>query len=307
MKKFKVAAAQICPVYLDLDATIQKAIDTINQASENGARLIVLPEAFVPGYPDWVWLIPNARRAELDALYVRLVDNSVTVGGEITNRLCEAAEQARINVVIGINERNTETSGTSLYNSTLLIGEDGNILHKHRKLIPTGGERLIWAQGAGDSVDTTDTSVGSVGSLICWENYMPLARVAMYEAGVQILAAPTWDKSPQWLVSMQHNAREGAMYVISACMPLRMNDLPDDLDFKLLYPEGREWINEGNSCIVDPRGKVLAGPLNKEEGILYADIDLDEVTAARRMLDITGHYARPDVFKLDSKFRDRNE
>ena len=300
-KNIRIAAAQVAPVYLDKEKTIKKACKIINEAAENGAKLVVFPEAFISGYPDWVWLIPNSKGAELNDLYVKLVENSVSVPDQSIDYLCEAAKENKINVVIGMSERNIESSNASLYNSILFIDERGNILGKHRKLIPTGGERLIWAQGDGKDLKSYKTSAGKVGGLICWENYMPLARTAMYEGGIQILAAPTWDKSENWQLSMQHIAREGGVFVISVCQALSMDDLPDDLGFKQLYPEGREWINQGNSCVIGPNGKIIVGPLESEEGILYADIDLNAITAAKRMFDAAGHYARPDVFKFEVK------
>ena len=200
-------------------------------------------------------------------------------------------------MVMGMNERNSETSNASLFNSLLFINDEGLVLGKHRKLIPTGGERLIWSQGDGSTLASYETNAGRLGGLICWENFMPLARNAIYELGTQILAAPTWDKSANWLISMQHIAREGGLFVISTCMPLRTKDIPDALDFKHLYPEGRDWINTGNSAIIAPNGKILAGPLEADEAILYADIDLDDIIKAKRMFDVVGHYSRPDVFK----------
>jgi len=297
----KVAAAQVAPVYLNKEKTVEKACKTIEEAAQNGAKLIVFPEVFIPGYPDWVWLIPNSKGAELNKLFVELVENSVSVPDNSTELLCKAAIENNINVVIGMNERNSESSNSSIYNSMLFIDDQGDIVGKHRKLMPTGGERLVWGQGDGSDLKSYETSAGKIGGLICWENYMPLARTAMYESGMQILAAPTWDKSPNWQASMQHIAREGGVFVISVCMSLSMKDLPDKYDFKKLYPEGREWINQGNSCIIGPNGKILAGPLEAEEGILYADIDLNEIIAAKRMFDAVGHYSRPDVFKFEVK------
>ena len=302
MKKIhKVAAAQLTPVFLNKEKTVAKACDAILEAGKNGAQLIVFPEAFISGYPDWVWLIPNSKGSELNELYIKLIENAVSVPDDSTEKLCKAAKQAGINVVMGMHERNTETSNASLFNSLLFIDDNGNILGKHRKLIPTGGERLIWSQGDGSTLRSYKTSVGNLSGLICWENYMPLARTAIYESGAQILAAPTWDKSQNWLQSMQHIAREGGVFVISTCMALKMDDIPDTYDFKKLYPEGREWINTGNSCIVGPNGQMLAGPMEGQEGILYADINLDQITAAKRMFDVVGHYARPDVFDFKIK------
>ncbi len=300
-KTVKVAAAQISPVFLDKERTIQKACRAIQEAGDNGADLIVFPEAFISGYPDWVWLIPNSKGADLNELYVKLVQNAVSVPDDGSRQLCKAAKKSGINVVIGMHERNSETSGASLFNSLLFIDDKGLVIGKHRKLIPTGGERLIWSQGDGSSLRSYDTSAGKLAGLICWENFMPLARNAIYESGAQILAAPTWDKSPNWIQSMQHVAREGGLFVISTCMALKMDDIPDHYEFKNLYPEGREWINVGNSAIIAPNGEILAGPLEAEEGVLYAEIDLDQVIKAKRMFDAVGHYSRPDVFTFNLK------
>ena len=230
---------------------------------------------------------------------MKLVEHAVSIPDITTKQLCDAAKKANINVVMGLHERNSETSNASLFNSLLFINDEGDILGKHRKLIPTGGERLIWSQGDGSTLGAYHTSAGKIAGLICWENLMPLARNAIYNFGTQILASPTWDKSPNWMQSMQHIAREGGLFVISTCMALRMDDIPDDYEFKNLYPEGREWINVGNSAIIGPNGQFLAGPLEAEEGILYADIDFSAIIKAKRMFDVVGHYSRPDVFEFN--------
>jgi nitrilase len=294
--KTKIAAAQLTPVFLNKEKTVRKACEAIIEAGNKGAKLIVFPEAFISGYPDWVWSIPAHKSPQLDELYVSLVENAVAIPDDTTNRLCEAAKEGHINVVVGLNERNSETSGASLFNSLLFIDDAGAILGKHRKLMPTNCERLIWAQGDGSTLRSYDTSVGKIGGLICWENFMPLARNAIYESGAQILTSPTWDKGPNWLGSMQHIAREGGVFVVSSCMTLHINDLPKDL--QKIYVEGKKWISTGNSCIVNPKGQIIAGPLDSEEGILYADIDLQEIIAAKRKFDAVGHYARPDVFNF---------
>ena len=294
----KVAAAQHSSVFLDREASIDKACALIGEAAAAGAKLVVFPEAFIPGYPDWVWLVKNSAGAQLNQYYRRLVENSVTVPDESTAKLCEAARSSGIHVAIGINERNAESSGSSLFNTILYISDQGNVLGGHRKIIPTGGERTVWGRGDGSTLYAFDTSIGKLGGLACWENFMPLARQAMYEMGVQIHVAPTWDSSEPWLVAMRHMAREGGMFVINCCQALRMDEIPEDYEFKQLYPEGREWINPGNSCIVDPMGKVLAGPVETSQEILYADLDLALIPAAKRMFDAAGHYARPDVFRF---------
>jgi nitrilase len=297
----KIAAAQLAPVFLNKKETTKKACKAIAEAGKNGAKLIVFPEAYLSGYPDWVWLIPNSKGAELNKLYKALVANAVSIPDDTTQVLCKAANAANINVVMGMNEKNSKTSGASLYNSLLFIDNKGKIIGKHRKLIPTGGERLVWAQGEGNTLKSYDTTAGKVGGLICWESFMPLARTAIYESGAQILAVPTWDKSPAWRNSMQAYAREGGVFIISCCMALKIDDIPDKYGFKKLYPQDREWITKGNSCIIAPDGKIIAGPLEGKKDILYANIDLEDIIASKRMFDAVGHYARPDVFKFEVK------
>jgi len=296
--KILVSAAQLTPVYLNKKLTIEKACEAIFTAGNSGAKLIVFPEVFISGYPDWIWLVPNSNAKELNELYIDLLRNSVSVQDASTEKLCKAAKSANIHVAIGIHERNVKRSGSSLYNSILFISDKGKILGIHRKLIPTGGERLIWAQGDGSTLTAYSTSIGKLGGLICWENFMPLARTALYEQGTQILVAPTWDKSTNWIETMRAYAREGGMYIISACMALKVDDIPNKYNFKNMYPKEKEWINIGNSCIIGPNGKIIEGPLTSKEGILYAELNLDEISNAKRMFDVAGHYSRRDVFNF---------
>jgi nitrilase len=279
--------------------SVEKACALIGEASRGGARLIVFPEAFIPGYPDWVWLVKNSAAAVLNQYYRELLDNAVTMPDASTEALCRAARSAAIHVAIGVNERNAEASGASLFNTLLYISDEGRVLGAHRKLVPTGGERTVWAQGDGTTLHAVDTPLGRLGGLLCWENYMPLARQALYQDGVQIHLAPTWDSGEPWLLAMRYIAREGGMFVINCCQALRADEIPDRYEFKTLYPQGREWINQGNSCIIDPMGKVLAGPAKGTQEILYADLDLGLIPDAKRMFDAAGHYARPDVFRFD--------
>lgn len=294
-----VAAAQHSSVFLNRSESVEKACKLIAEAAEKGAKLIVFPEAFIPGYPDWVWLVKNSDGAALNKYYRELLANAVVIPDESTEQLCEAARSAGIHVAIGVNERNAEGSGSSLFNTLLYISDDGRILGAHRKLMPTGGERTVWAQGDGSTLEVFSTPLGRLGGLLCWENYMPLARQAIYQLGVQIHVAPTWDSSDPWLLAMRHIAREGGMFVINCCQALRMEEIPENYEFRELYPEGREWINRGRSCIIDPMGKVLVGPAEETQEILYADLDLDLIAAAKRMFDAAGHYARPDVFHFE--------
>lgn len=299
----RVAAIQTSPVYLQKEKSIAKACRLIDEAASSAASLALFPEAFISGYPDWVWTLPAAKKQLISELYSGLLESSVIIPDQYTDRLCEAAKQAGIFVAIGVNERNSEASGSSLYNTILYISPDGEILGKHRKLIPTGGERLMWAPGDGSTLSAFDSPLGKIGGLICWENLMPLARFAMYSAGVQIYVAPTWDSSESWQIAMRHIAREGGMYVISCAPCMSMDDIPDSYEFKKLYPQGREWINKGNSCIVDPTGKIIAGPLTAEQSILYADVDLNMIPSQKWLFDSAGHYSRTDVF--DFSVRDR--
>ena len=296
---FKVACVQAASVFLDLDASVEKAQSLIGEAGSKGARLVVFPEAFLPGYPVWVWVIPPGHTHPLRELYSELHANSVTIPGPETERLGRAAAAAGTAVAIGVNERNSEGSDSSLYNTLLFLGPDGEILGRHRKLIPTAGERLVWSQGDGSDLEVYDLPFGRVGGLICWENYMPLARYALSAWGEQIHAAPTWDRGEPWLSTMRHVAKEGRSFVLGACQALHLDDIPDRFSFKKKYMEGMDgWVNPGHSVIVDPDGKVLAGPAVEEETILFAEIEPDQLVGPRWQLDVAGHYARPDVFEL---------
>jgi nitrilase len=296
---FLVAAVQASPQFMDRDATVERACLAIADAGSRGARLVVFPEAFVPGYPLWVWAIAPGQTQPLRALYAELLDQAVTIPSPAVARLCESARDANTGVVIGINERNVEASGTSLYNSLLFIGADGGLLGVHRKLVPTAGERLVHAQGDGSSLTAYDTPFGRLGGLICWENYMPLARQALYESGVHVYVAPTWDRGEPWLSTLRHIAKEGRVYVVGCCSAMRASDVPDRFDFKsslTIPPSG--WINPGDSVVVDPDGKVIAGPLHECQELLFAEVDPQRIVGPRWQLDVAGHYARPDVLGL---------
>jgi nitrilase len=296
---FKVAAAQATPVFLDRAATIDKACELIAEAGRSGAKLIAFPEGFIPAYPDWAWAVPPGEERILNELYAELSANAVTIPSDATDRLSRAARLAKIHVVMGMSECNAEASGASLYNTLLYIDAQGIIMGKHRKLVPTGGERLVWAQGDGSTLEAYDTPFARIGGLICWENYMPLARYAMYAWGVQIYIAATWDRGEPWLSTLRHIAKEGRVYVLSACIALRTGDIPDHYEFKQrFYAHAEEWINVGDSAIVSPDGEFIAGPVQMKEEILYAEIDPAQLRGPKWMLDVAGHYARPDVFQL---------
>jgi len=299
--RFKVAAVQEAPVFLDCAATAAKACDRIARAAAEGAQLVVFPEAFVPAYPDWLWSVPARERGMLNELYAELLEQSVDVPGPVTEALGQAARQAGVHVVIGVNERNVEASGSSLYNTLLFIGPDGSLLGKHRKLVPTASERLLWAPGDGSTFQVFDTALGKIAGLICWENYMPLARYAAYAWGTQIYVAPTWDRGEPWLATLRHIAREGRVFVIGCCQALRRDDIPDRYAFKRLYPPDRVWINAGDSAIAGPDGNWIGRPLHEQQGTIMAEIDVRQALGTRWMFDAAGHYARPDVFELTVK------
>lgn len=290
-----VAAIQAAPVFLDRGATVSKACALIDEAAREGARLVVFPEAFVPGYPDWVWRTPAWHDG---ALYGRLWDESVAIGDDATRLLGEAAAAARTWVVVGINER--DAASTTLYNTLLYITPDGSIGGIHRKLMPTGGERTVWGNGDGSTLTVIDAGFARVGGLICWENYMPLARAAMYARGVEILVAPTWDSSDAWVATLRHIGREGRVYVIGTNICMRGSDVPAEIPRRAeLWKGDDDWLSRGNTAITGPDGDVLAGPLSEREGVLYAELDVESLRTKRREFDAVGHYARPDVFRLE--------
>jgi nitrilase len=296
---FTIAAIQAAPVFLDRAATVEKACSLISEAGTAGAKLAVFPEAYIPAFPLWVWFIPPGDTHGLRDLYAELVANSVAIPSDTTDRLCAAAKDAGVNVAIGVNECNADSSGTTLYDTIIYIGSDGRVLGKHRKLVPTTGERIVWGQGDGSTLTVVDLPIGKLGGLLCWENYMPLARYAMWAWGSQLFVAPTWDRGEPWISTMRHTAKEGRVYLVSCCSAMRMTDIPDHYAFKQKYLAGAgEWLNPGLSLIADPDGKLLAGPAENEETILYAEVDPARTLGTRFQLDTAGHYARPDVFRL---------
>jgi len=296
---FSLAVIQASPVFMDKNATIDKVCKLIAEAAKKGADIALFPEAFIPGYPDWIWHIPPAQMTLNQDLYALLLEQSVVLNSEDTQRLCAAAKKSSIDVVIGINEKNTESSGSSIYNTLLFINKDGEIYGKHQKLVPTVAERTIWAYGDARTVTTYKTPLCNVGGLICWENYMPLVRYALYEKGIELYLAPTYDEGEAWGASMQHIAKEGRCFVAGCCMVLKKEDILKKLpELKPYYESVGEWINQGNSLITDPNGTVLEGRLNAKEGILISEINLQKLYASKWNMDVAGHYARPDAFEL---------
>jgi nitrilase len=296
----RVAIAQLAPVFLDRAATLAKALAALDEAARAGARLIVFPEAFVPGYPAWMWrLRPGTDMALTEQLHALARAQSVDLDAGELAPLCEAARAHGVTVVCGLQERDGTGSRGTLYNTVVVIGPDGTLLNRHRKLMPTNPERMVWGCGDATGLKAVDTPCGRIGALICWENYMPIARYAMYASGVDVYVAPTYDTGAVCNATMQHIAREGGCWVLGAGCAFQARDIPDGVPGKaLLFPEPDAWINAGDSVIVAPGGRIVAGPLHETLGILYADIDLGRVGMARRSLDVVGHYARPDLFRL---------
>lgn len=297
-ERFTVAAVQAAPVFLDRAATVAKACRLIAEAGAAGARLAVFPETFVPAYPLWVWSVPASDSRALRELYAELYAGAVEIPGPEVAVLGKAARRAGMAVAIGVNERAAEGSGSTLYNTIVYLGADGSLLGKHRKLVPTSGERLVHGQGDGSTLEVFTLPIGRVSGLVCWENYMPLARYSLYAQGVEIYVAPTWDYGEPWLSTVRHIAKEGRVYVIAACTAIRRDQVPDDVAAKARLSDASGWLNPGDSAIVDPDGKLLAGPAHEEETILYAEVEIRRLTGARFQLDVAGHYARPDVFDL---------
>jgi nitrilase len=296
----RIAIVQRAPAFLDREKTLDLAVQAIDEAAAGGSKLIVFPEAFIPGYPAWIWrLRPGADAALVERLHSRLLEESVSIARGDLARLCAAAKQWSVTVVCGLNERDTDSSRGTLYNTVVVVGPDGTIQNRHRKLMPTNPERMVWGWGDGSGLNTVETAVGRVGTVICWENYMPLMRYALYARGIDIYIAPTYDTGDRWIATLQHIAREGGCWVVGSGCAFRGTDLPDSFPNKAeLYPNAEEWINAGDSVVVAPGGKIVEGPLRNEFGIIYAEIDPLQIINARRSLDVVGHYARPDIFQL---------
>jgi nitrilase len=303
VEKVTVAAVQAAPVFLDRDATVEKACGLVDEAARQGARLVVFPESFVPTYPDWVWrLTPWELRA--GELYARLFDQAVVVGGRATEMLGAAARRNGCHVSVGVNER--EPRGSTLYDTQLHFGPDGEVIARHRKLTSIGAESLVWGLGDGSALTGVDTPFGRVGGLTAWENYMPLARSAIYAQAIDVYLAPTWDSSDVWTSTLRHIAKEGRVYVVGVNSCLRASDVPSNVPFRdEIYGDDDGWLATGNSAIVGPEGEVLAGPVAEKERILYAEVDAEHARASRHQFDSVGHNARPDVFRLEVDFASR--
>lgn len=298
--KHQLAIVQHPPVMLNLQASIETAIQYIDEAAAAGASLVILPEAFLPGYPSWIWrLRPGGDMGLLKELHTRLIANAVDIDGGQLQPLGEAAARNKVTVVCGMSELDSRYSRSTLYNTVVTIGPDGTLLNRHRKLIPTNPERMVWGRGDASGLRVVETPVGRVGTLICWENYMPLARYALYAQGIDIYIAPTWDCGESWLATMRHIAREGGCWVVGCASAIQAKDIPEDFpDRAKVFPDEDDWLCSGDSTVVAPMGGPIAGPHHRVQSILYAEFDPAEAATARRSLDVSGHYNRPDIFQL---------
>lgn len=296
----KLAIIQHAPAFLDRAACLRAAVEAVAQSSAAGARVVIFPEAFIPGYPAWIWrLRPGGDMRLADDLHRALLENAIDLTTDQLRPLCDAAREHRVTVVCGINEREGTSSRGTLYNSVVTIAPDGAIRNRHRKVMPTNPERMVWGQGDATGIRTVESDCGRLGALICWENYMPLTRFALYAQGIDLYIAPTYDSGDRWIASAQHIAKEAGCWVAASGVAFRGRDIRNAAPgLDALYPDPDEWVNSGDSVVVAPGGAIVAGPMRKESGILYADIDLAQVDSARRTLDVVGHYARPDLFTL---------
>lgn len=296
----KLAVIQQPPVYLDKEKSIARACELIAEAAGQGCGLVVFPETWLPGYPTFVWRMPpGAGMRKTDELFALSQANSIDLSKDDLAPVKEAAREHGIVVVLGHQELDGAVSGSTLFNSVAIIDADGKLLNNHRKLMPTNPERMIWGFGDGSTLNVVETAVGRIGALLCWENYMPMARTALYAQNIDIYVAPTWDSGETWLATMQHIAREGGCWVVGCATSIKASDVPKTVPYyDELFPEPDEWINPGDGVVYRPFGGLLAGPMRKEQGLLVAEIDVAAARASRRKFDVCGHYARPDVFRL---------
>ncbi len=294
-KPVRAAVIQAAPVVFDIEKTLEKIDDLAMDAAKQNVQIAVFPEAFVSAYPKGLDFGARlgSRSPEGRIDFQRYFDSSIEVPGPATQRIGKAAKVNKLYIVIGVIEKELGT----LYCTALFFGPDGKLLGKHRKLMPTALERLVWGFGDGSTLSVIDSKIGRIGAVICWENYMPMLRMAMYAQNVQIYCAPTADDRDTWLPTMQHVALEGRCFVLSACQYLTRGDCPKD--YAAIQGNSPDTVlMRGGSCIVNPFGEVLAAPNFEAECIQTAELDLNLITQGKYDFDAAGHYARPDVFKL---------
>ncbi|MCE2995236.1 MAG: carbon-nitrogen hydrolase family protein [Cyclobacteriaceae bacterium] len=297
---FIAAVVQTSPVFFNKAQTVEKIQSLIGEAARQKASLILFPEVIIPGYPRGLIFgtTVGSRSNEGREMFLRYWENSIVVPGPETDLLARSAKEAKAYVVVGVTEKDKVSD--TLYCTLLYFSPEGELIHKHRKLKPTAAERILWGEGDGSDLQVLDTPIGKLGGLICWENYMPLARTALYQQGIEMYMAPTADCRATWQTSIEHIACEGRCFVLGCNQLMTGEHYPDDLKVQLLQPPSL-ITSSGGSCIISPFGKPLSGPLYDQEGILTAEIDQREIIKAKMDFDVIGHYARPDVFDLKVK------
>lgn len=296
----RIAVVQAAPILMDREATTEKAVSLTLEAGEKGAKLVLFPEAFIPAYPRGLSFGTKvgSRSDSGRKDWYRYWNHSVSVPSDTTQALGEAARKAGVYLIIGIIEKDSKFSTGTLYCTMLYFGPDGTLLGKHRKLKPTGSERLIWGEGDGSTLPVFDTPFGKIGGLICWENYMPLARMAMYAKGVQIYLAPTADDREVWQSTIRHIALEGRCFVLSCNQFVTKEMYPKDLAGYDDLASEPEVMSKGGSAVVGPLGHYVVEPVSGREEMIIADLDMNLIAESRLDFDVVGHYARPDVFQL---------
>ncbi len=294
-KTVKAGVVQATPAFFDAARCVDLVLEWIEKAAAQGCQVLLFPESFLPGYPRGLTFdaVVGRRTERGRDLWLQYWTNSVEVDSPHVARVGEAARKAGMFVALGVTER----SGGTLYCSIFYFGKDGQFLGSHRKLKPTGLERFVWGEGDGSGLLSFDTEVGKIGGLICWENYMPLARAALYQQGMEIYLAPTADARDAWQSTMQHVALEGRCFVLASNQFVRKSDYPER--FQQFLTDEPEVMSRGGSVILSPFGEILAGPLYDEEGLLTAELNFETLVKSKLDFDPVGHYARPDVFRLD--------
>lgn len=300
MNPFRASVVQLAPVFFDKKGTLEKLGLFIRKAAKEKSKLILFPEVIIPGYPRGLIFgtAVGGRTPEGREMFLRYWENSMEVPGKETAQLAKWAKEAKAHVVVGVTERD-KTSDT-LYCSLLYFSPEGALLHRHRKIKPTAAERIVWGEGDGTDLQVLDTDLGKLGGLVCWENYMPLARMALYQQGLEIYLAPTADCRDSWQATLTHIACEGRCFVLGCNQYLTQSHYPADLK-KQLVAGHPSLPSSGGSVIISPLGKVLAGPVFGKEAVLTTEIDPREIIKAKMDFDVIGHYARPDVFTYDWK------
>ena len=293
----RIAVVQAAPVMFDKDKCVDKALELLRECAANGAELVVFPELFIPGYPYGMTFgfTVGSRKADGRKDWKQYYDNSITAAGAEMQRLIDTAKELGVYVSIGYSERDTVTA--TLYNSNMMIAPDGTTVN-HRKLKPTGSERVVWGDAERDFFGVMPTPWGPMGNLICWESYMPLARVALYQKGVTIYISPNTNDNEEWQNTIRHIAIEGHCYFVNCDMYFTREMYPETAGAAHEIAALPDIVCRGGSCVIDPYGHAVTDTLWDCEGALYADLDMQKVPASRMEHDVCGHYARPDVLEL---------